>query len=295
MIEIIHLKHNEIDKNKWDRVVASSNFALPYFFSWYLDVVSPSWEALVSTDFQYIMPITTKKKFGVKYVIQPPFTQQLGILSNNIPIDQTIVTDFLKKIPYLIYDINLNYNNVSKESKLNLILPPQNYCIVSSNYNKNTKRNISKALLSGVEIKSIKLSEFLSLLNCDECKISNNKTLLINLLNELSIKNYLFINGAFKDGELIAGLAAIIGISKMIYFAPISNMVGKKYCAMFLLMDNAIKYSMDKGYTFDFEGSMIPGVKQFYLGFGAQPQLYYRAHRLRNKKLFDALHRLFRK
>ena len=35
MIEIIHLKHNEIDKNKWDRVVASSNFALPYFFSWY--------------------------------------------------------------------------------------------------------------------------------------------------------------------------------------------------------------------------------------------------------------------
>ena len=52
---------------------------------------------------------------------------------------------------------------------------------------------------------------------------------------------------------------------------------------------------MDKGYTFDFEGSMIPGVKQFYLGFGAQPQLYYRAHRLRNKKLFDALHRLFRK
>ena len=42
MIEIIHLKHNEIDKDKWDRVVASSNFALPYSFSWYLDVVSPS-------------------------------------------------------------------------------------------------------------------------------------------------------------------------------------------------------------------------------------------------------------
>ena len=75
MIKIKHLKYYEIDKSKWDNIVSCSDFSLPYFFSWYLDVVSPGWEALIAEDYSYIMPLTVKIKCGIKYVIQPPFTQ----------------------------------------------------------------------------------------------------------------------------------------------------------------------------------------------------------------------------
>ena len=293
MIKIKHLKYYEIDKSKWDNIVSCSDFSLPYFFSWYLDVVSPGWEALIAEDYSYIMPLTVKIKCGIKYVIQPPFTQQLGVISLSKNIDSQIINSFIKSIPYLIYDVNLNYNNFSKESKINLIIDAENYALVSCAYNKNTKRNIAKAINSDLKIRKIDLSQFVNLLNSTECKIKQNKSLLIDLLNVLYEKNSLYVRGIFKDEMLIAGVAAIESLDRMIYLIPISTNDGKKYSAMFLLLDDLIKYSMDMGYAFDFEGSMIPSVQNFYKGFGGKEQLYYRAHRLRNNKLFEYLHKIF--
>lgn len=294
MIDIKYLKHNEIDKEKWDRVVACSDYSLPYFFSWYLDIVSPDWEALILDDYNIIMPLTVKHKYGIKYVIQPPFTQQLGILSFNKTIDKEIIGHFIKKIPYFIFDINLNYNNVWKESKINLVIEPNSYNLIRSRYNKNTKRNILKAINSDLIIKKIDLSQFIPLMNCSECKIDKNRIVLEKLLKTLSEKGFLYLRGVYKNDMIVAGLAAIECKSKFIYLTPISNEEGRKYNAMFLLLDDTIEYCMNSKYMFDFEGSMIPGVQRFYKGFGGEEQLYYRAHRLRNKKIFDLLHKMFR-
>ena len=78
---IRYLRHNEIDREKWDACIAASENGLVYAYSWYLDVVHPEWEALVMDDYAAVMPLTGGRKFGVEYLFQPFFVQQLGAFS----------------------------------------------------------------------------------------------------------------------------------------------------------------------------------------------------------------------
>ena len=55
------LKHNEIDKPRWDECIQNSPNGLIYAYSWYLDFISPKWEAMVRGDYEFIMPLTCKK------------------------------------------------------------------------------------------------------------------------------------------------------------------------------------------------------------------------------------------
>ena len=68
---IRYLTHNQIDTRRWDECIAQSPNGLVYAWSWYLDVVHPSWEALVEDDYETVMPLTGNKKFGVNYLFQP--------------------------------------------------------------------------------------------------------------------------------------------------------------------------------------------------------------------------------
>ena len=60
MLKIFYLKHTEIDKERWDAAIGVALNALPYAYSWYLNAVSPGWEALVSEDCDYVMPLPVK-------------------------------------------------------------------------------------------------------------------------------------------------------------------------------------------------------------------------------------------
>ena len=80
---IQHLKHDQIDKWKWDETIKHSFNGTIYAYSWYLDIVCPGWEALIKNDHEYVMPLTAGKKYGVDYIYPPFFSQQLGIFSNS--------------------------------------------------------------------------------------------------------------------------------------------------------------------------------------------------------------------
>ena len=100
-----YLKHNEIDFELWDERVRSSIGGFPYAYSWYLNVVSPNWEAIVSEDYEFLMPLPVKRKYLFRYLIQPAYTQQLGVFSNKF-ISSDILIDFVKKIPFFSYQIS---------------------------------------------------------------------------------------------------------------------------------------------------------------------------------------------
>jgi len=78
---IRHLRHSEIDKEKWDAALSKCHQPLLFAQSWYLDLVSPKWGALIRGDYEEMMPLPVKSKFGFKYLVQPNFTAQLGVFS----------------------------------------------------------------------------------------------------------------------------------------------------------------------------------------------------------------------
>ena len=284
-----HLKHNEIDKQKWNNCIENSLSPFIYAFSDYLDIVSPNWEALVYDDYLAVMPLPVKKKYGFTYLMQPLFTQQLGIFSEK-KIDKKTYNDFLKYIRYgyLYFALNLNFNNVEPAhyisffKRTNLILNlNKTYNELQQNFSKNTKRNIKKSISNNLIINKEELDEdiisFIKKYSVSD--ISQNIALLELLLNKLSENKMLEIYTAYSNKQLQAVSVFTKFANRFTYLIPVSNAEGKNTKAMFGIINEFLTEHSSSLNVLDFEGSNIEGIKRFYEGFGAEHQDYYHIYR----------------
>jgi len=92
------LLHNNIDKKKYDLCVAKSVQSKVYAFSWYLEAVTEAWDVLVLNDYEAVMPLPYRKKYGICYIFQPYWIQHLGVFSKNILSDNDLKL-FVDNIP----------------------------------------------------------------------------------------------------------------------------------------------------------------------------------------------------
>ncbi|MEZ4986571.1 MAG: GNAT family N-acetyltransferase [Saprospiraceae bacterium] len=77
-------------------------------------------------------------------------------------------------------------------------------------------------------------------------------------------------------GRVHAALFWVWDAHSAIYWLPFSDTALRQSGAASLLVYEAIRQSKALGLsTFDFEGSHLPGVEQFFRGFGGMPQPYY--------------------
>jgi len=273
-MEINHLHHNKIDYKKWDNAVLNAANSLMYAESWYLDIVSPHWEALVLGDYEYVMPLPVKQKFGLSFLVQPPLTQQLGIFSNQI-INEKIVELFIKKIPYRSYHLNLNEQNPFVKGILqpNLLLQlNNNYQTLFSNYSTNTKRNIKKAQQAKLSVsEDITPEQFLdfyfSAMN-DEAKPDKNLT--EKIVKTGFEKEKLKLYAAIQGKDFTSVLCLLHSDKRLVYLLAASNEKGKELSAMSLIVDKVIQDFAETNLCFDFEGSKVETIARFYQGFGAE-------------------------
>ncbi|MCX6257821.1 MAG: GNAT family N-acetyltransferase [Bacteroidia bacterium] len=281
---IRHLRHKEIDKKKWDLCIRSSFNGNAYANSWYLDIMCPGWQALIEGDYMKVMPLTAGRKFGISYLYQPFFTQQLGVFSLSEPDSESVV-EFLRAIPaeFRYVDINLNVNNKLEEAGfeikmkdnylLHLITP---YNKISSSYSSNTRRNVRNAEESNITIKSgIQPEELLELYQREVGgRVTSLKKMhyrrLYALISYCLQEGYGEILGAFlPGGKLCSAVFLVTSGTHCIYLLPCSDDKGKQTSAMFLLIDNFIRVHAGRNLVLDFEGSNIESIARFYAGFGA--------------------------
>jgi hypothetical protein len=227
-MKIKHLRNKEIDYNRWDKCISLSYNQLTYAYTWYLDIVSPQWEALVSDDYEYIMPLPTKKKYGIPYLVQPILTQQLGIFSEQ-PIEHDIVKQFIKQIPNFSYELHLNERNFHSEVSAlpNFILNlNEKYEVISSKFTKNTVRNIAKAQKLQLRIESgISIEDFLDFYYSVEKKYRSAQQSVVKKLIEKGIsENAMTLYGVYSPvGSLIASLCVLhtLHTSRITYLLPV--------------------------------------------------------------------------
>jgi hypothetical protein len=286
---IRYLKHSEIDKIKWDECIDFSVNSIIYARSWYLDIVSPGWDALVEDDFVSVFPLTHRRKFFVRYLYQPFFTQQLGILTRN-HLTETLVDQFLQAIPsrFTYAEINLNSMNkidperYSCNQRINLELDLiDTYENIRNNYDQNTRRNLKKAAGSGLSIKrKIEPDELIALFRENfgkkEGKLGFRDYENLRKLMTFCI-NYKFsitMGVCLPDGSLCAGVFFLNDKSRWIFHFAASGKPARETGAMFLLTDSFIRENSGKPVILDFEGSNDPNVARFYKGFGANAGNY---------------------
>lgn len=292
-------KHTEIDKKKWDNAIDQSVNGLIYAYSWYLDIVSPGWEALVEDDYATVMPLTRNKKYGVEYIYPPYFAQQLGVFSKEM-ISKQKVESFLNAIPahYKFIEANLNTRNtfelygfkLKKNTNIELALSPS-YEALRKKFSEDTQRNIKKTAKHAVKLqKGIAPEELIRIFRKNiGKKIDNledkNYKVLLNLINTCIQKGFAEVWGALSDGKLCAGVVWLTKGDRSIFLFSATDATAKKAGAMFFLIDRFIQENAGKNMILDFEGSNLPGLARFYKGFGSEELVYLQIRQNKLPKL----------
>lgn len=286
---IRYLKNSEIDKSRWDQCVNASFNSIVYAASWYLDLVHEDWEALVEDDYERVMPLTGKKKYGVSYIFQPYFTQQLGVFSKNI-LTPGIVREFIDNIPthYKYIDIRINsFNKLhnhpfevrpNKNFLLDLI---HNYEKIAGRYSVNTKRNLKKSNLSNLTfVESIKPEAIVTLFRDNKGKsVDKWKEVhyqrLLKLIYTAIYKGRGSTYGVFtNENQLCAGAFFLSSNNRLIFLFSGSNDIARENGAMTMLIDRVIRLFAPGNMVLDFEGSNEANLARFYRGFGSKESSY---------------------
>lgn len=278
-------------KYLWDNNILNAVNGNFYAFSWYLDIVSPNWIGIMSSDFKILAPVPYKNILGIKTVYQPFFTQQLGIfttdinlLSNSQKIIDIIYNNFSRCYLQLNKYNSLNpsdYYKVTKRVNYELDLI-SNYSTIQEKYSENTQRNLIKAKKNRLTFtfNEIRISSLISfirdnlMVRLPEIKKKDYETFkkIVYTCEKKNMGDRVAVYD--DDGELLAVAYFVFSHDKLYYLFGSSTEEGKQKGAMFFLFDSYIKIYSKSEFILDFEGSSIPGIARFFKGFGAKETYY---------------------
>ena len=282
---IRYLKHDGIDKARWDETVDRSVNRIIYARSWYLDIISPGWDALVEDGYSAVFPLTHNRKLGISYLYQPFFTQQLGLFTRD-HLTEKLVHGFLDSVPRKFRFTEIHLNSMNKvdpdlypvESRVNLELDLINtYENLRANYDQNVKRNLKKAFDRSVDIRrKVEPDELIALFRDNygrkEGKLKFRDYETIRKLMTHCLKNGkgLILGAYLPDGRLCAAVFFLLDPDRIIFHFAASDTLARETGAMFCLVDKIIREHAEKKTTLDFEGSNDANVARFYKSFGAK-------------------------
>jgi hypothetical protein len=286
---IDYLRRQDIDDTKWDAVVH-----LVYGKSFYLDhMADGQWDALIAGDYEIVMPLTWRKKWGIRYLYQPPFTQQLGLFATT-PISPRLIDAFLKRSHQhcKFAEIFLNYRNPRPGLKpfTNFILDlSPSYTELNAGYKQDLVNNLKISRRASLQyIQEPPLLHTLSLFR----QLYGRRLLHLSpkdyhrfeaLCGTLQKKDRLLLRGVIdSNGQLLATALLPREDGRLYLLQSTSSAAGRQASANHFLLDRLICEFSGQPLTLDFEGSEQPGIAHFYRNFGAknQPYYFYRNNRL---------------
>lgn len=284
---IHYVTHAAIDRSKWDQCVSHADHTLIYAQSWYLDHFCTHWDGLVLNDYEAVMPLTRRNKFGIHYLYPPFLCAQLGVFGKNL--EESTITAFLQHIPakFRFIDIYLNAGNtVAKETEgiyfrdnYVLDLSPESASL-QAKYRENTFRNIRKAEKAGLLVERDIDFDIVIRLARKEIRTSGNGTAkdflqLHALLNQLTAQKQVRSYGVRNpEGDWTASALFFFSEKRAYYILVGNSPEGRDSGASHLLIHSFIEDYAGKNWVLDFEGSDVPGLAFFYSGFGAELEKY---------------------
>jgi Acetyltransferase (GNAT) domain len=291
---IRYLRRDQIDVSQWEACIDSSPNGLLYGRSFFLDTMTGyQWDALVLDDYAAIMPLTWRRKAGIRYLYQPAFTQQTGIFSA-APVTPELVNAFLTVISrrFRFAEIFLNYGNKQADLKphANFVLPLHPpYETLHAGYQQNLVRNLRKAEQSSLQyVRDADLRS--ALRDCRQEYAHRSPHLkerdyhdLEELCLQLQQQGRLLTRAVIGPKDEALASAVLLRDDRRFYLLQFTALpAGRQFNASHWLIDRFIHEWAGAAMTLDFEGSDAPGLGRFYHSFGSidQPFYFYRLNRL---------------
>lgn len=289
MNRIKYIRHAEIDFNKWDETIDQSYNGMVYGYSFFLNAMAGErWDALVQDDYEAVFPLVHGSKFGLKYLYQPFFCQQLGLFSK-VMITDAQMAAFIEAIPskFRYWDFHLNHRNKFFSPEIRFINRTsfvidlrQDYISIYDRFNADAKKNLAKAALSGYLI-----SKEPDVTTAAECffnaygKHYASADLLRIKITECAHRALElekgFVRSVYdKNRKLLCSGFFLMAKNRIHYAMAAPTEEGKAVGATHILIDEVLKEFAGTDNIFDFEGSDIKTVAYFYSKFGSEKYHY---------------------
>lgn len=284
---IRYLKHEEIDKQKWDDCILNSPDHHIFVLSWYLDVCCKGWSAYVMGDYESVFPLAVKSKASIRYLYQPFFTRHFGMYSksafSDINAKQFLdrISDDYRFAEFCLHSShkNLPENFQSKSRRYQELSLNEDYDKIASGFNKNAQRILKKNSNQVVQenIPALQIAGFIkkNLKEKDTGIDENNYNVLANLIEAAAINTQTY-SWQIKDenDENTAAAFFMHSQNRIVYLKGASSETGKKNGSMHKLFDALIRKFSNTDTILDFGGSDAEGVARFFHSFGAKDSIY---------------------
>ncbi|MEX1203003.1 MAG: GNAT family N-acetyltransferase [Ferruginibacter sp.] len=289
-MKIQHLSYHDIDLQKWDDCIKGSAHPLIYAQSICLNQMCGKWEALVLNNYETVMPLTYKIKWGIRYLYQPAFIAQMGIFGRHAE-DKMVCKGFINKILelYRFLEIPFHFSNIIPSefekytvSRNNFILDlNHSYDIIvkniSSSHTKNIKRAGKFSLNYQIEKDPFKIIQLFKKLYNDRELVYQSKD-YVNfeiLCKKLATQQQLVLRKVTNGiNEMVAGIILLKDEHRLYNVMSCVTTEGKKTEANYLLFQQLIQEFCQQDLILDFEGSDVKGIASFYQQFGAINEPY---------------------
>lgn len=275
---IKRLPYHEIDFEKYTLCLENSQQRKYSATKDFLDITSnKQWELLVYNNYEAVMPVPFVVKFGLKIVHNPMLCQQLGIFSLKDSVE--INTEFLSYLQrnYLIkiYPFNdSNHFNSDLKKKKNYIIYPDSYENVYSKYSPKRKRKLrsEEEILKDSEIKIIDFEDskqFIQshLLGADK---EGDTIRFMKIFEEFWLSELVFFYAYYYQNKITNVIAVYSDEKTNALLGTFNDKNYVKISGASILIDDTIKQNIERK-IFDFEGSELPNVEEFFRGF--RPEL----------------------
>jgi hypothetical protein len=281
--ELRYLKQHAVDRARWDHCVQAAPNGLIYAHSFYLDALCDHWGALVLNDYEAVMPLPWRRKWGVYYLYQPFLAPVLGVFGRHL--DPQTVSLFLEGIPaqFRLRDFSLNAQNPLDEPaaipRSNYLLPlDRPYNEMAAGYHDNIRRAIRKAGQHGCTIRTgIPLEEIIRICRATYPRFMDTRNTPFPALPSVFGQAPAAVTyGVYtREAELVAS-CAFIGDGRRWYYWLVGNeTAARNYGASALLVDAFLRDHSEEKSLLDFEGSDVASVAAFYKKFGAREERYW--------------------
>lgn len=288
-MNIKYLKNNQIDKIKWDECIEKSYNSHIYGFTWFLDIMTDNWDAIILNDYDAVMPLNTGRKYFINYIYNPNFVNRFNIYSENHKSEDLLVP-FLEKIPkkFQIIDLNLDFiteREIKNFTQIRLKVQEINlnatYEEISKNFIKQHRRHIRKSYDNNLKIRHENYFEHIIE---NRKKIVEKKNLkqfsdvhfvkLSRLLEYGLKKKIAKIYNVYSSEGILCASMYFINVGKTVITFSSVDELGRKLNAKYFIIDNFIKENCQKDLILDFAGSSIKSIAYFNEGFGAATREY---------------------
>jgi hypothetical protein len=245
------------------------------------------WDSLILNDYEAVMPLTWNKKWGIRYLYQPPFAPQLGIFSPR-PVSADLVNEFIRetKRHFRFAEVFFNHFNDGGDFSsihCNLVVPlHEGFDIIKSRFKSDLVKNLTRAkkfnlrygsstdYQTAIRLYSESYGKAMPHLRASHYQRFSEICRLAGEQQRLVIRQV-----AGPNDELLAINLFLIDDRRLYNLMSTTLPNGRTMEANHVLMYEVIREFAGQPLVLDMEGSDLAGIARFYRKFGAVDEPYY--------------------